>query len=320
MKKFKFKLQKLLDIRLVEEDKIKHELGKVVGEQNKLRVKQQKYLDETSQEKSKFHEKMKKGEFKFNELKIFSNFTDFAEKVIKNSQVEIDNMEPAVNEVRQRLIEATKQRKIIDKLKDKQYKEWEYDITLNEGIKMINDMHAVMQRINDIKKRFGITKRVDNSQKKSANFDQKLQESIKVESYNEKKSSVKLNKKEIDFLADKIAKREGVSTSLVKSIISTESSYNQNAISKKGAMGLMQLMPETARQLGVGNPFSPEENITGGVKLIKQLLSKHNGDYKNALAAYNAGDRAVNRHGGVPPYKETKEFVNKVINSYLKHK
>jgi soluble lytic murein transglycosylase-like protein len=120
-------------------------------------------------------------------------------------------------------------------------------------------------------------------------------------------------------MARDYAARNRVSPALVTAVIETESSYNPRAVSPRGAMGLMQLMPEVARDLGVENPFEPEENIRGGVTLLRRLLDKYHGDQRLALAAYNAGEGAVDRSGGVPDFPETREYVNRVINAYRRN-
>jgi soluble lytic murein transglycosylase-like protein len=99
---------------------------------------------------------------------------------------------------------------------------------------------------------------------------------------------------------------------LVHSVIKVESNYNPFAVSPKGAQGLMQLIPATARRFGVTNPSDPMENIRGGAKYLKYLLDLYHGDYPLALAAYNAGEQAVARYGGVPPYPETRNYVDLV--------
>jgi len=110
--------------------------------------------------------------------------------------------------------------------------------------------------------------------------------------------------------------RFGVDPSLVHAIVKVESDFNPFAISRKGATGLMQLMPQTATTMNVRNTFSPDENVEGGVKYLRYLLDRYEGNITLALAAYNAGETAVKKWGTIPPYKETQEYVKKILQIY----
>jgi soluble lytic murein transglycosylase-like protein len=118
----------------------------------------------------------------------------------------------------------------------------------------------------------------------------------------------------------KTAIRYQIDPALVKAIIMAESGYNSRAISKSGAIGLMQLMPETAQELNVEDIFNPEENIDGGVRYFKQLVNQFSGDLKLALAAYNAGSKNVRQYKGIPPFKETQHYIEKVFKYYQLYK
>ena len=111
------------------------------------------------------------------------------------------------------------------------------------------------------------------------------------------------------------AERHGVAADLVEAVIRVESAFNPRAVSSKGAQGLMQLMPRTASSLGVRNVFDPRENIEGGVRHLRYLLDKYPGNVPFALAAYNAGEKAVDDHRGIPPYAETQQYVQKILRS-----
>lgn len=116
------------------------------------------------------------------------------------------------------------------------------------------------------------------------------------------------------------AGRHDIDPALVKAIIMAESGYNPNAISDKGAKGLMQLMPSTAQALGVEDVFNPQQNISGGVRYFKKLVNRFDGDIRLALAAYNAGSKKVRHYQGVPPYKSTHYYIEKVFKYYKQYK
>ncbi len=121
---------------------------------------------------------------------------------------------------------------------------------------------------------------------------------------------------DVDSAIEQAAARHNVDPNLVRAVVKVESNFNPNAVSRKGAMGLMQLMPSTARQLNVKNPFDPEQNVDAGVRHLKQLLESYGGDIKLTLAAYNAGAGAVARSSGVPHYAETQNYVRRITNLY----
>jgi hypothetical protein len=121
---------------------------------------------------------------------------------------------------------------------------------------------------------------------------------------------------EIDAAIDQAASRHNVDPSLVRAVIKVESNFNPNAVSRTGAMGLMQLMPQTARSLNVVNPFDPQQNVDAGVRHLKRLMESYGGDVKLTLAAYNAGAGAVARSAGVPHFRETRNYVKRITQLY----
>ncbi len=123
-----------------------------------------------------------------------------------------------------------------------------------------------------------------------------------------------------ETLIAEAAGRHGVDHALIKAVIKAESNFDANAVSPKGAQGLMQLMPQTAAILQVEDSFEPESNIDGGVRYLRYLMNVYDGRLQFALAAYNAGEKAVARHKGIPPYAETREYVRRVLDLYERYR
>ncbi len=121
----------------------------------------------------------------------------------------------------------------------------------------------------------------------------------------------------LDAIVQQSAEKNHVDPALVRAVISRESNWNSSAVSSKGALGLMQLIPGTAERLGVGNAFDPAQNVDAGTRYLGTLLQRYNGDLGKALAAYNAGPGAVDRFGGIPNYPETRNYVEKVTSTYF---
>jgi soluble lytic murein transglycosylase-like protein len=123
---------------------------------------------------------------------------------------------------------------------------------------------------------------------------------------------------DIRALAIATARRHGLDPNLVLAVVAVESGFEPGAVSNKGAQGLMQLMPATARELGVANALDPAQNLDGGTRYLRMLVAQYGGDLGKALAAYNAGPGAVKRHGGVPPYRETHHYIDRVLRERAK--
>ncbi len=201
----------------------------------------------------------------------------------------------------------------------------------------------MMERIEEISERFG--PKIPQIDRTSNDFRAELQKN--VSSNNDVISESALNKKsaenattDADELfapgtfpnADMAAPKEirfdkmisdasgkyNLDPDLLRAVIRYESNYNPNAVSSKGAMGLMQLMPGTAKDLGVTNAFDPAQNIDGGARYLRSMLDRFDGDYEKAVSAYNAGPKAVETFGGVPPYDETQSYVKRIMTMLKK--
>lgn len=160
----------------------------------------------------------------------------------------------------------------------------------------------------------------DKEIKPSEVLDEELKPEIKEALNLKSKIDLKTQSANIDELIETFSNKYNIDSDFIKAIIKQESGFNQSATSKKGAMGLMQLMPKTAESLGVLDAYNPSQNIEGGVKYLKSLLDKFDNNRELALAAYNAGPNAVKKYGGIPPYKETQNYVNSIMNTYNKVK
>ncbi|MEW6609010.1 MAG: lytic transglycosylase domain-containing protein [bacterium] len=172
---------------------------------------------------------------------------------------------------------------------------------------MLDGVANVLNRIQQISKKF--TEIAGVSGDGSPSFHQTLDEAIE-----ETKSAP------FSELIDTYSEKYGIDPKLINSIIKAESNFNPNAVSKAGASGLMQLMPETAKALGITNIFAPDENIEGGIKYFKTLLDEFNQNLPLALAAYNAGPEVVKKTNNIPQIDETKNYVEKVLNFYKETK
>jgi soluble lytic murein transglycosylase-like protein len=191
-------------------------------------------------------------------------------------------------------------------------------------------MFDVMNRIAEIKKRFGLMRHNAEDGSSPVSFADELKKASGLENGTETTagfnaapvdkislsgiSGDQLSRDSINRIADHYSEKNGIPAELTRAVIDAESDYKNDAVSKKGARGLMQLMPSVIKDFGVSDPHNPEENISAGTGLLKNLLNAYSGDYKKALAAYNAGRATVDRHGGVPDYPETKNYIEKIMD------
>lgn len=185
---------------------------------------------------------------------------------------------------------------------------------------MTASLQMTLQRINAIERQFAaLSMQSPLPQVEEPKTDSSFQKILdkKVENV---KSGKKVENEEINNLIEEYAAKNNLDKDFVKSVVRHESGFNVNATSKCGAMGLMQLMPATAQGLGVTNAYDAEQNIAGGTKYLKGLMDRFDNNKELALAAYNAGPNAVKKYGGVPPYKETQNYVKNIMKTYNDYK
>ncbi len=174
---------------------------------------------------------------------------------------------------------------------------------------MMESINQVMQRIAAIEQRFSHTQ-----SRPAGDFAATLAAADAAQQSTAAKPSVSAGKEDIVKMINLAAGKYGVDPKLAMAVAEAESGLSPEAVSPVGAVGVMQLMPETARSLGVRNSKDPRENIDGGVRYLKQMLTTFGGDVSKAVAAYNAGPQAVKNYNGIPPYSETRNYVARVLS------
>ncbi|MGD9580024.1 MAG: lytic transglycosylase domain-containing protein [Vampirovibrionia bacterium] len=190
----------------------------------------------------------------------------------------------------------------------------------------ISSLQITLRRINEIKSQFepdlnasDTGTKFDNTLSKALQENETANNSKYILSPQSRSYKYTTIRGDIENLITKHSQMNNLDPSLVKAVVQAESNFNPNAVSSVGAQGLMQLMPSTAKNLGVNNTFDPEQNIAGGTTYLKNMIDRF-GSVPLALAAYNAGPGAVEKYGGVPPYKETQNYVNKIMTSVKNQK
>lgn len=184
----------------------------------------------------------------------------------------------------------------------------------------ITGLEITLQRINNIEKQFQML--TNQAQKPDKDFQSILNSSMgETDSANPCFNlGEDVSNQEVHQLIDAYSKKNGLDADFVRAVVKQESGFNEKATSRCGAAGLMQLMPGTAKGLGVTNPYDAEQNVRGGTKMLANLLKTYGGNKELVLAAYNAGGGAVKKYGGIPPYGETQRYVKNVLSIYNKYK
>ena len=176
----------------------------------------------------------------------------------------------------------------------------------------ITGLEITLQRINNIEKQFQAL--ANEGKAPDKDFQSILDSSMHANRGDD------VSKEEINQLIEAYSQKNGLDSDFVRAVVKQESGFNENATSKCGAAGLMQLMPGTAKGLGVTDPYDAEQNVKGGTKMLANLLKTYGGNKELALAAYNAGGGAVKKYGGIPPYQETQNYVKNVLSIYNRYK
>lgn len=190
---------------------------------------------------------------------------------------------------------------------------------MSEGL--ITGLDLTLRRLSSIENNFnrilGTDESVSSPDKSAAKeFKAILDEKMGENKETIEKTTFKNSREDIENLINKYAQKNNLDPDFIKAVVKKESGFNPDAKSKCGAMGLMQLMPQTAKGLGVIDAFDPEQNIDGGTRYLKSMMNRFNNDPKLALAAYNAGPAAVQKYGDIPPYMETQNYVKNILSSY----